>query len=71
MMTPIWQISLETSAEAALPLSDVLEPFVEAISVFELEEDRTWVLKGVSTVEPDPIPMIPGAEVCPSLARDG
>lgn len=53
MMTPIWQISLETSAEAALPLSDVLEPFVEAISVFELEEDRTWVLKGVSTVEPD------------------
>ena len=52
-MKPIWQISLETSAEAALPLSDVLEPFVEAISVFEQEEGKIWILKGVSTVEPD------------------
>lgn len=51
-MKPIWQVSLETSAEAALPLSDALEPFVEAISVFEQEEDKIWILKGVSTEEP-------------------
>tara|TARA_R110002012_G_scaffold43858_3_gene118449 strand:- start:894 stop:1814 length:921 start_codon:yes stop_codon:yes gene_type:complete len=51
-MTPIWQISLQTSPEAALPLSDVLEPFVDAISVFEEEEHKSWILKGVSTEEP-------------------
>ncbi|WP_420405988.1 50S ribosomal protein L11 methyltransferase [Nisaea sp.] len=52
-MKPIWQVSLETSPEAALPLSDVLEPFVEAISVFEEEDRGIWVLKGVTTAEPD------------------
>ncbi|WP_193182878.1 50S ribosomal protein L11 methyltransferase [Nisaea sediminum] len=52
-MKPIWQVSLETSAEAALPLSDVLEPFVDAISVFEEEDRGIWVLKGVTTEEPD------------------
>ena len=51
-MTPIWQVSLETPAEAAFPLSDALEPFVEAISVFEQEEKKSWILKGISTEEP-------------------
>lgn len=51
-MKPIWQVSLETSVEAALPLSEVLETFAEAISAFEIEGTDVWIVKGVTTEEP-------------------
>ncbi|UUX49076.1 50S ribosomal protein L11 methyltransferase [Nisaea acidiphila] len=66
-MKPIWQVSLETTAEAALPLSDVLEPFVEAISVFEEEDRGIWILKGVSTVEPDRAEIVAALSVAAAI----
>lgn len=52
-MKPIWQVSLETDVAAAMPLSDILENYVEAISVFEVEGTDIWVIKGVAQEEPD------------------
>lgn len=67
-MTPIWQVSLETPVEAALPLSDALEPFVEAISAFEDEDRNVWLVKGVTTMEPDRSAVVAALSVAATVA---
>lgn len=66
-MTPMWQISFETTAAAAFALSDALEPFADAVSLFEQEGRDSWQVRGIATAEPDRARVVSALSVAAQL----
>ena len=51
-MSDIWQVSMNISAEHAFIFSEILEPFLDSTSIFELEVTRMWELNGFVNESP-------------------
>lgn len=49
----MWRVALTVPAEHAGRFADLVEPLVDAISTFELEEHVAWLVEGTSYGEPD------------------
>ena len=45
-MSEVWQVSMNMPAEHAFIFSEVMEPFLDSTSIFELEGTRMWELNG-------------------------
>ena len=45
-MSDVWQLSMETLAKHAFIFSEVLEPFLDSTSIFEIEGTQMWELHG-------------------------
>ena len=45
-MSDVWQVSTKMPAEHAFIFSDILEPFLDSTSIFEIEGTRMWELNG-------------------------
>ena len=51
-MSDVWQVSMNISAEHAFIFSEILEPFLDSTSIFELEVTRMWELNGFVNESP-------------------
>ena len=45
-MSDVWQVSMNMPAEHAFIFSEIIEPFLDSTSIFELEGTRMWELNG-------------------------
>ena len=45
-MSDVWQVSTKMPAEHAFIFSEILEPFLDSTSIFEIEGTRMWELNG-------------------------
>ena len=51
-MSDVWQVSMNISAEHAFIFFEILEPFLDSTSIFELEVTRMWELNGFVNESP-------------------
>ena len=51
-MSDIWQVSMNISAEHAFIFSEIVEPFLDSTSIFELEVTQMWELNGFVNESP-------------------
>ena len=51
-MSEVWQVSMNMPAEHAFIFSEVMEPFLDSTSIFELEGTRMWELNGFISRSP-------------------
>ena len=51
-MSDVWQVSTKMPAKHAFIFSEILEPFLDSTSIFELEVTRMWELNGFVNESP-------------------
>ena len=51
-MSDVWQVSMNMPAEHAFIFFEILEPFLDSTSIFELEVTRMWELNGFVNESP-------------------
>jgi len=52
-MQPMWRIAFEVPEAHVTRFAEVVEPHVDAVSTFEIEEGGRWLVEGTSYNEPD------------------
>ena len=64
---PLWEIVVRVAPEAALTVSDALEAFASAVSMFELGGGVEWELRGICERVPDRADLVAATSLAASV----
>jgi ribosomal protein L11 methyltransferase len=68
---PVWRIELIVPAASFAAFQSVLDPFAEAVSIFEVEGGKAWRIAGYAEAEPDRAALEVAATIAASAAGTG
>ncbi|MFC7333500.1 50S ribosomal protein L11 methyltransferase [Rhodocista pekingensis] len=52
-MQPMWRVAFEVPEAMAPLFAEIVEPHMDAVATFELQEGGNWLIEGTSHAEPD------------------